>query len=530
MQRENEPHVSHPGDEAQWQGTPPKSKTLRVQILAAGVGLAAIAAVGLAIGFSAAQDSKVTGEGLPVVQGERAEDDGLTAEDDAVNDDEAQANEPQNEAGIGAARLADVIPVPSREAGIDLTALDGGSVRRDLRPSYNECQDWVGRRFLMTVYSVPTEHDDTRTVAELAQEGFTHVGPWYMEDRWTSGAAAAQNGLCTVFPVGLSIEPEEAMADLPRAVEAIRSDMQRVLDDSSLNATVSAWSMLPEEMNVYRNGHEELLIELANTIKANDPLGRPVYMYLQSNADPHQFEVNAVHTEILGQGNYLSTNGLADQRVHLKSSILRSIKAREVTGQDQDTVMPVVEHRIHSGTLADGQSQHIETWVRHDLMTTFALGTDGFIAFSGFPPKQGIDDFARYNDAYTQVMAEIEATSLAEFYYRGIHRPEITGKVVSGPATLSMEVLYNADPGEEVETHNTVSVRGWGIGPILEVVVVNHANEAVTVEIDGIQSSLKWYNALTGAEIESDGNTATLELGPYGTAILQGISSEGEID
>ncbi len=90
------------------------------------------------------------------------------------------------------------------------------------RPGRTECQDWIGRRFLTSVYSVKVDHPRARTVAEAANIGYTHVGPWYEKDRWTAGTAAAQTGLCTIFPVGLN-RPINDLLDDPTTAQAAPS-------------------------------------------------------------------------------------------------------------------------------------------------------------------------------------------------------------------------------------------------------------------------------------------------------------------
>lgn len=357
--------------------------------------------------------------------------------------------------------------------------------RRPRDATRTECQDWVGRRWLMTVYSVPVEHPDTRTVADLAKEGFTHVGPWYEDDRWESAPEAARLGLCTVFPVGRSISADEALADLDGTLSALAADVARAVADPELNDSISMWSLLPEELNIYRDGHQELLEAMADVVRAGDPLQRPLYSYLQSNADERQFETASSLLDVLGHGNYLSTNGLADQRVYLRASIDRGLAARAAMGQVDDAVMPVIEHRIHRGVLDPEQSELIDDWVRHDIFTTIAAGADGFISFSGFPPDQGLADFARYNDAYTEVVAEVIEAGIPELYRFGVVDTSVSTEVLSGPAQLEIPVLFVPQRDNPTETYASVSVRVWEWQGQHRVVAVNHANEPVTISVSG---------------------------------------------
>jgi hypothetical protein len=118
-----------------------------------------------------------------------------------------------------------------------------------------------------------------------------------------------------------------SFTDINAAGDTSRIDVEAVLADPKLNAAVSVWSLHPEQINVYKAGYQEMFERLSAAVRAADPLGRPVYMYLQSNADEHQFEQVATHTHVLGQGNYLATHARAHQRIYLKASIERSFAA-----------------------------------------------------------------------------------------------------------------------------------------------------------------------------------------------------------
>ncbi len=403
--------------------------------------------------------------------------------------------------------------------------------RRQHDEALSECQDWVGRRFVMTVYSVPVDNPETRTVADLAREGFTHVGPWYVEDRWESGQAAAELGMCTVFPVGPPLSKQEALLDIEATLDQVVADMDAALANPVLNDSISMWSILPEELNTYRRDEAELFFLLTELVREHDPLGRPVYIYLQSNADELQFELASEETGVLGQGNYLSTNGLHDQRIYLKASILRSIAAREAMGELDDAVMPVVEHRIHSGTLDPALAPLVQSWVRHDLFTTLANGADGFIAFSGFPPKEGQDVFDRYNDAYTTVVAEILNAGMLDLYAAGTVNHEVVATVVDGPQTLSAEVFFIPDRGNPVETFDSFSLRAWDLDGTKTILLVNHADEPISVSLSGVlpTQDLELEDVLSGesfplgeagASGEANGE-AIITFEPLGVRILQ---------
>ena len=421
---------------------------------------------------------------------------------------------------------------PPEEEPVTQPVIPGSTVNR-VRPEHDEslsqCQDWVGRRFVMTVYSVPINNPATRTVADLAEEGFTHVGPWYVEDRWESGQAAAKLGLCTVFPVGPALSKQDAMLDVPATLAQVVADMEAAIANPVLNESISMWSILPEELNTYRRDEAELFYQLTETVRQNDPLGRPVYIYLQSNADELQFELLAQETEVLGQGNYLSTNGLHNERVYLKASILRSIAAREAMGELDDAVMPVVEHRIHSGVLDPALVPHIESWVRHDLFTSIVNGADGFIAFSGFPPKEDQPTFDRYNDAYTQVVGEIVKTNMLDLYAQGTPDLTVTGLVTAGPATLSAKVFFIPDRGNPVETFDSFSLRAWDLDGSKTILLVNHGSDPITVKLEGVQLTSDGQDSerdsllqelLSGETYELSNGEVTVSLPAWGVVVL----------
>ncbi len=383
----------------------------------------------------------------------------------------------------------------------------------------SQCQDWVGRRLVMSVYSVPIDHPDTRTVDQLADDGFSHVGPWYGKDRWSSGKRAAELGLCTIFPVGPSISADLAINDVEGTIGQVLDDLHAALADPELNSSISVWAILPEELNLTQRRERDLLARIAETIRRTDPLERPIYMYLASNADAFQFEEASRQIDILGQGNYLSTNGLHNQRVYLKASILRSLEAREAIGQPTDSILPVVEHRIHSGTLDPALSPRIESWVRHDLFTTLANGSDGFLAFSGFPPKQGLEDFEAYNNAYATVVAEIISTDMLNLYRYARADTVITASVARGPAELSIETI--SQPGL-VETFPSFSLRSWTLDGVRTILLVNHADEPLGVTLEGFEGSgvLELQDQLGGESFPLVAASVQVDLPRNGVVVL----------
>jgi hypothetical protein len=384
------------------------------------------------------------------------------------------------------------------------------------------CLDWPRNEFLMTVYSVPVGHPATRTVADLAQEGFTHVGPWYQGDRTPGSQMAIDNNICVIYPVGIQMPNDEAVQRVDELEGIIAADIAEVLANPELDESVTMWSLLPEELNIYREGVAEVFERLTNVIRENDPRGRPIYMYLQSNGDERQFEESARLTDVLGQGNYLSTNGLATQRIYLKASIARAHAAREVAGDGDTLVMPIVEHRIHEGRLAADLVPFVDEWVRHDLFLTYAMGADGFIAFSGFPPVENRDIFNLYNDAYTETLRAIHAANLPDNYARGEVVGGISAEVTAGPPTQSAEVLFIPRRGNDVETFETVTVRTWRLSGVDTTVVVNSAAEEVSARIDGLPATAATSD--TGAEVRHDGSGFLVTLPAYGVVVLRSLS------
>lgn len=431
-------------------------------------------------------------------------------------------------AGVGAVALT-VATVPSTEgrtegsseaSGVAVTAAGVGSQPAEAapqptttapstvppptpappRPGRTECQDWLGRRFLTSVYSVKVDHPLARTVSEAAEIGYTHVGPWYEDDRWNAAHSAAEMGMCSIFPVGPNRSIDQLVDDPATARSTVLADLEQALASPDLDASISAWALLPEEPKTERADHLQLLAELSELVRATDPLDRPLYTYLPSNADVAEITLAAGHLDVLGQGNYLTTDGEHDERVRLLASIRRTQRAVDDAGRNGWS-LPVVEHRINDGRMDPALTDRIEDWVRHDLHTAMAAGADGFLAFSGFPPSENRSDFELYRQAHRTVMNEMRDAGLF-LLHDTAPAASVELDVIDGPDAL--EILVDVPPpvNEAIQTVPSATVRAWSSGDDEVVLVVNHANDPVT------------------ATVTTDRSTTTVTLGPLDVAVI----------
>ncbi len=399
-------------------------------------------------------------------------------------------------AGVGS-KPAETAPQPATTA---VTSTVPPPTPPPPRAGHTECQDWLGRRFLTSVYSVKVDHPLARTVAEAADIGYTHVGPWYEDDRWAAATSAAQTGLCTIFPVGPNRSIDQLLDDPATARSTVLADLEQALASPALDASISAWALLPEEPKTERADHLQLLAELSDLVQATDPLSRPLYTYLPSNADVAEITLAAGHLDVLGQGNYLTTDGEHDERVRLLASIRRTQQAADDAGRNGWSI-PVVEHRIHDGRMDPTLTDRVEAWVRHDLHTAMAAGADGFLAFSGFPQSDHRSDFELYRQAHRTVMNEMRDAGLFVLHDTAPPAP-VDLVVIDGPAAL--EILADVPPplNETLQTLPSTTVRAWSSGDDEVVLVVNHANDPIT------------------ATVTTDSSTTTITLGPLAITII----------
>ena len=162
--------------------------------------------------------------------------------------------------------------------------------------------------------------------------------------------------------------------------------------------------------------------------------------------------------------------------------------------------------------LASGDRERLPTLTMHDAMVAIANGASGFLIWS-FGMRDGFVSYDEYFDAWASTIRTIRATGLDKIVESGVLRPDVTATVTGGPASLELHV---PDPVYPRAVLPTVSVRSWALDGVVHALVVNSAEDQVTITLNGLPSG-PLTNRITGMP---GGEGSSVTLPPLGVLLV----------
>ncbi|MGI9612530.1 MAG: hypothetical protein ACR2QO_06460, partial [Acidimicrobiales bacterium] len=345
-----------------------------------------------------------------------------------------------------------------------------------------DCTTWLDDgRFLISGYSAPVSGDQTdaeRSISEMAEAGYTHVGPFYDPYPADEAAEAAAAGLCLIWQLG---DPDgdrtDAIANQDRWIADVRAQLERVLQDEAISSRISVWTLLPEELDANTGAEAELLGRLGELIDDVDPLQRPVAMFSTSNADENELSAIVSDLDAVVQGQYLVNDGEEFNRAEIA---YRTNRAAQFGNDGGGTfVLPVLEHGISDEDVDPADEVFIEAWVRHDIRTAIASGADGFISFS-HAERGRPEIFGRYSAAFLEEVATLESAGLLAGSF---DRTPLAVDVRSGPASEPVEEILSS--GDRILDWDTATAAELTSAERSWIMLSNHTNEPLRVRVTG---------------------------------------------
>lgn len=240
--------------------------------------------------------------------------------------------------------------------------------------------------------------------AGLAADGFTMVGPWYVPppDRAMLDAAHAQ-GLGVLFPVGDDNQRYRAAGLALHWDEAtVRSEVAAMVDAVADHPAVVAWYLMPEELRYWRADEVEYQQTVRETIRATDPLQRPIVGYQPNDRDAEQLGKSLTAFDIATKGMYVGYAG----HTHRRAWVAWSTDALVTAAGDRPAwVLPEMFEDPPAATIDD-----VAAWARHDVMLGLLSGADGVLVYSGWR-RPGFGAFDAYRRAYGALARELNGPS-----------------------------------------------------------------------------------------------------------------------
>jgi hypothetical protein len=402
--------------------------------------------------------------------------------------------------------------------------------------------------FVMGGYSArisDTDGSARGSIPDLAKIGLNWIGPTYSLPSSVIGITEREEseatGLCMVHslfatrtvedpaapnyhgPVGTAIDvadvnaagnDEVADADQQQLdvwADQIAGQVREVVADPVLDARTGAWYLTAEELRYWKPAERRLLELASQAVAREDPQHRPFFSYQPGHADADRLGQLLDVQDAVEVGAYPNYSGADHQRIIVRYVMEQMTSA--AVGNSDKKILPALEmFESRDNPLAPGDRERLPTLTMHDAMVAVANGASGFLIWS-FGMRGGFVSYDEYFDAWANTVRTIRATGLDKVVESGVVRPEITATVTGGPASLE---LHLPDPVYPRTVLPAVSIRAWTLDGMVYVLVVNSAEDPVTVTLNNLPAG-PLTNLLTGLPA---GEIASTTLPPLGAMLV----------
>lgn len=365
--------------------------------------------------------------------------------------------------------------------------------------------------------------------AREKKSGFTLGGQHYggYDNQLKALARAREAGLRYMFSVGLPgrftdgslVAPPESWAD------AIAAQIRPLGNDTA----IAFWAIHPEELRMWRKNELQYLRVVTETIRANDALHRPIFMYEPNNRTADGMVISAEHLDFVSRGAYVQSCGYQNERVWVRWVIAQEVEAarrlKERDGRDRPAWFM---GQLSEDPADPADDDHIPAWVRHDVYAALISGARGVGIWSLWPRRPGVQrTYEAWYGAYATVARELTGPmELGQVFLFGEERSDLKIRHLSGPET----VVLRTGPRNNVESNTThASERHPADVPLPSLAscerawhdrryffLCNSSPEAIEVELSGWpEAGCEITNAFTGHPIQFQ-SSLRLHLPPWG--------------
>ncbi len=372
-----------------------------------------------------------------------------------------------------------------------------------------------GRRFVYMGYSGKP--------ADNLQQGFTVAGPVYGNQQpYLDQCAAA--GWPVVAHVSLHLNFVKG-GDAAKYDEAqLRLDLAAQIARLAPMRNIVWWAVSPEELRPWKKDEMRYLQIVSDSVRALDPLKRPIYLYNPNHRDAATLKPIAPFVDILAKGAYVNSAGYQDQRGWVRWSVEQELQAIRDSGA---SAQPLLMPELCKDPDPAGEAL-IRPWVRHDVYLGLCAGAKGVLIWSLFPRKEVKRTYAQWLAAYGDCGRELTGPRhLGEVFLYG--RPRQDLKVT--PLQVQQSDLILAGKGEEnTASPEELKRRKTAGSPFTSaefslaghryLFVVNSTAASASFRIDDIPAGAHGEDAFTGMPIAVK-TSYDLKLPPWGVWALK---------
>jgi hypothetical protein len=377
-----------------------------------------------------------------------------------------------------------------------------------------------GRRMAFMGYS----GDPARDLAN----GFTVAGPVY-GNQMPYLQRCFEHGWPVVAHVGPQVTfNDKSPAKYKVNPTALRQEVAKQVRELARHKEIVWWAIHPEELRFWRRDEMQYLDIVCDTVRQNDPAGRPIYLYNPNNRDAGSLVPIAKRVDILAKGCYVNLAGHKRDRAWVRWSVEQETNALRVAGRPGAAAMVMPE--LCQDPPAQ-EAKEIRAWVRHDVYLGMVSGAKGVVIWSLFRRGEVKRTWQLWYDAYAECGRELNGPrGLAQVFLFGKHRSTLQIQQLLGKTAANVALGGNVEPATTTAQENAVravkmstwSSAEFSYGGSDWLFVVNSANEPAALVVRGCHAGAQCTNAFTSKAMPApSGGSLRLDLEAYGVAALQ---------
>ena len=367
------------------------------------------------------------------------------------------------------------------------------------------------------------------TFGREKKSGFTLGGQHYGDyDRQLKALAEARAaGLRYMFSVGLPGKFTDGSLTAPPETwgDAIAVQIRPLSNDTS----IAAWTLHPEELRMWRKNEKDYLRVVTETIRANDALHRPIFMYEPNNRMADGLVISAEYLDYVSRGAYVQGCGFQNERVWVRWVIAQEVEAsrrlKEKDGRDRPAWFMA---QLSDDPPNPADDALIPAWVRHDVYAALISGARGVGIWSLWSRRASVKrTYETWYPAYAKVAGELTGpTGLGQVFLFGEERADLKIRHLNGPEQVTlwtgprnqMEANTTAESERQRNQHVFPAVasceRAWQDRRY--IFLCNSSPEPVEVELSGWPADgCEIINAFSGQAVPFQ-PSLRLPLPPWG--------------
>ena len=377
-----------------------------------------------------------------------------------------------------------------------------------------------GRKLAFAGYSGDPARD-------LANE-FTVAGPVYGDQQPYLERCFAND-----WPVIAHVGPRVTFNDKDPAKykldpASLRQEVEQQVKELAVHKQVAWWAIRPEELRPWRTAEMQHLDIVCETIRHNDPLDRPIYLYNPNHRDASSLTRIAGQVDVLAKGCYVNLAGHKRDRAWVRWNVEQEIEALRAAGRPD--AIPLVMPELCRDP-EPNEDAEIRAWVRHDVYLGLASGAKGVLIWSLFKRKEVKRTWQLWYDAYSDCARELNGEQgLSQVFLFGDRAATLTvGPIrVSTAATVTLGGdAEQTTISDQERKQREIEVPSWTAAEFVYegshwLFLVNSANTPAAFSLSGWPRGPQVKDAFSGDTIDVPAdNPWELQLPAYGVAAIR---------